>query len=82
MESAPEKGKRKNTETPLPKTLPNDPEHDIPVKQDDDNDFTVPKPSVKEPGRVDPTHIEEPNKVDPTRIDVPEEPGKEQQAYE
>jgi hypothetical protein len=60
-----------------PKGPPNDPEKNIPVKKDDDNDFTKPKPIIKDPEKTDPTIIEEPNKVDPTRIDVPPEPGKE-----
>ena len=51
------------------KPTPNEPEKHIPVKKDDDNDHTSPKPGVTDPRKVDPTRIEEPKKTDPTRID-------------
>ncbi|MEO8151068.1 MAG: hypothetical protein ABI723_25770 [Bacteroidia bacterium] len=60
-----------NENTPSPSTPPNQPEKNIPVKGDDDNDFTSPKPGVTDPSKVDPTRIEEPYKNDPTRIDNP-----------
>ena len=77
MRTQNENGQGNDKNIPSPQTPPNNPDHNIPVKKDDDNDFTKPKPSIIEPGKVDPTRIEEPNKVDPTRIDVPAEPGKE-----
>lgn len=59
--------RKKNNSDPDP-TPPNKPEKHIPVKKDDDNDHTNPKPGVTDPRRVDPTRIEEPEKTDPTRI--------------
>ena len=47
--------------------LPNEPEKNVPVKKDDDNDHTSPKPGVMDPKRTDPTRIDEPGKNDPRK---------------
>jgi hypothetical protein len=44
-----------------------DPEKNVPEKEDDDNDYTRPKPGITDPKKNDPTRIEEPEKTDPTR---------------
>lgn len=50
--------------------VPNQPERNIPVQPDKDND-----PSKKKE-RNDPTRIREPKKTDPTRIDEPPDPKR------
>ncbi|MFL5764087.1 MAG: hypothetical protein ACJ77K_09110 [Bacteroidia bacterium] len=54
---------KKNEQEPVP----NKPEKNVPVKKDDDNDHTSPKPGITDPKRTDPTRIDEPEKTDPTR---------------
>jgi hypothetical protein len=60
--------KKRKIATQTEKPEPNNPEKNIPVKKDDDNDMTSPKPGITDPQKTDPTRIQEPEKTDPTRI--------------
>ena len=66
-------GNVNNLPAPSP---PNNPEKNIPVKKDDDNDFTKPGNGSSELEKIDPTRTNDPNKNDHTRIDIPDQPGE------
>ncbi|MEP7169306.1 MAG: hypothetical protein ABI855_08035 [Bacteroidota bacterium] len=66
----------KNKNNHMQQSTLNNSDKNIPVKKDDDNDFTKPKSGVNEPGKNDLIRIDETNKEDTTRIDIPRVSGQ------